>query len=987
MTKIPFMPFRASGLHAVVLLAIFECGFASFAAGQLYLYQSKNLRSITIGQTEEYLVNHSLRCFENASSFDRKLFDWTPTEQVTFFLQDLRDYGNAAALTIPRDLVSISIAPYSYVYETSPANERINSTINHELVHLATMDKAAGSDNFFRSLFFGKPGPVTENPLSVFYRYLTSPRWSSPRWYIEGIAVFVETWNAGGLGRAQGAYDEMVFRTRVQENKELYDVLGIEAEGTAIDFQAGALSYMYGTRFMSYLAYQYGPQELVRWTSRSKGSDAYFASQFHTVFGLPLAESWQQWTQWEQGWQHANLDSIRMNPVTRDRPLADRALGSVSRGFLNSTGTTLYAAVRFPGQVAAVAAIDLSDGSMKTIDDVKGAALYYVSSAAYDPSTNTLFYTTDNNDWRDLQAVNVKTGSSRRLMEDGRIGDLVFNRADNSLWGVRHDNGFSTIVRIPPPYDEWNQVWTLPYGRDVFDLDISADGARLLAGLTEISGQQKLILFNVDSLRQGNTSFQTLFDFESSTPSNFVFASDGTELYGSSYFTGVSNIYRYTFATGEMDIMSNAETGYFRPLPIGRDSLIAFRYTGDGFLPVKMKIQPAHVGPIQYLGTAVIEKHPELRDWKLKAPSPQIINVDTLNLSSGSYSPVANIELASAYPIVEGYKNYTAIGWRFNFSDPILLHNLDLTVSYTPGGHLPSNERFHVTFNHRFWEWTIHATYNGGQFYDLFGPTKVTRKGYSASVQYKKYIIYDDPRTMDYTVTIAGYGNLDRLPDFQNILAPVDKFYTLRGVLTYEHFNRSIGAVDDEKGILWQLISRNNYVQKRFLPRISTNLDYGVALPLNHSSLWLRSSFGYSFGENTQAFAKFYFGGFGNNWIDYQEAKRYREDYSFPGVELNAFDARSYGKVLLEWALPPVRFRNFGSPGRYSNWARLALFSSAITAQSLQTQRAVNAGAQLDFRISFLSSFESTFSVGYAAAALQHQRLTREFMISLKILK
>ena len=979
---------RRFSLRSLLLLAALESGFVAVALGQLYLYQSRNLRTITIGQTENYLVDHSLRCFENASAFDRATFHWTPSEQVTFFLQDLRDYGNAAALTIPRDLVSISIAPYSYVFETSPANERINSTINHELVHLATMDKAAGSDQFFRNIFFGKPGPVNDNPLSVFYRYLTSPRWSSPRWYIEGIAVFVETWNAGGLGRAQGAYDEMVFRTRVQEKKELYDVLAVEAEGTAVDFQAGALSYMYGTRFMSYLAYQYGPEKLIQWTTRSKGSKAYFASAFEQVYGLPLADSWQQWIQWEQQWQRANLDSVRLNPVTVDRPLAQRPLGSVSRGFLDSTGTTMYAAIRYPGQVAAVVSINLKDGSVNAIDDVKGAALYYASSVAFDPSTGTVFYTTDNNDWRDLQAVNVRTGESHRLMEDGRIGDLVFNRTDQSLWGVRHDNGFSTIVRIPPPYHEWNQVWTLPYGRDVFDLDLSPDGTRLVAGLTEISGQQKLIMFNVDSLRQGDHSFRTLFDFENNTPSNFVFTTDGTQLYGSSYYTGVSNIYRYSFATGDMDIMTNGETGYFRPLPVSADSLIAFRYTGGGFLPVKLGIQVQdRVNAIQYLGTAIVQRHPELRKWKLKAPSPSTVDVDTLNQYSKPYSPVGSIGLTSAYPIVEGYKNYTAIGWRFNFSDPILLHNMDLTVSYTPGGHLPDNERFHLTFNHRFWEWTIHASYNGGQFYDLFGPTKVTRRGYSASIQYKKYIIYDDPRTMDYTLKLAGYGNLERLPDFQNIVAPVDKFYTLRGVLTYKHFNRSIGAVDDEKGILWQLLSRNNYVQKRFLPRLSTNLDYGIALPWNHSSLWFRSSAGYSFGRNDEAFAKFYFGGFGNNWVDYQEARRYRDDYSFPGVELNALEATRYGKVLLEWTLPPIRFRNFGSPGLYSNWARLAFFSSGITTRSQVSQQAVNAGAQLDFRISFLSSFESTFSLGYAVAALQDQRMTHEFMISLKLLK
>ena len=72
-----------------------------------------------------------------------------------------------------------------------------------------------------------------------------------PRWYLEGSAVFMETWMAGGLGRAQGGYDEMVFRAMVRDNARFFDPLGLESEGTRIDFQVGVNAYLYGTRFMT----------------------------------------------------------------------------------------------------------------------------------------------------------------------------------------------------------------------------------------------------------------------------------------------------------------------------------------------------------------------------------------------------------------------------------------------------------------------------------------------------------------------------------------------------------------------------------------------------------------------------------------------------------------------------------------------------------------------------------------------------------------
>ena len=34
------------------------------------------------------------------------------------------------------------------------------------------------------------------------------------------------------------------------------------------------------------------------------------------------------------------------------------------------------------------------------------------------------------------------------LMKDARIGDLAFDRADRTLWGIRHLNGICTLVRI-----------------------------------------------------------------------------------------------------------------------------------------------------------------------------------------------------------------------------------------------------------------------------------------------------------------------------------------------------------------------------------------------------------------------------------------------------------------------------------------------------------------------------------------------------------
>jgi hypothetical protein len=154
--------------------------------------------------------------------------------------------------------------------------------------------------------------------------------------------------------------------------------------------------------------------------------------------------------------------------------------------------------------VAYVGALDTRNGTIRRLTDVKGAMLFKVTSFAFDPSSGTAFFTNDNKMFRDLMTVDVKTGETRMLLEDARIGDLVFNRSDRSLLGVRHLNGLSTLVRIPYPYTDFNQVHTFAYGVEMYDLDISPDGKLLSASMAEISGDQFLRVFDLAKVLGGD---------------------------------------------------------------------------------------------------------------------------------------------------------------------------------------------------------------------------------------------------------------------------------------------------------------------------------------------------------------------------------------------------------------------------------------------------------------------------------------------------
>jgi hypothetical protein len=955
------------------------------------MIQTENLRLVYYSDQHAYVVRHLSRCFENTYGFQRRLFGYEPSGPVTIQFQDFDDYGYAGTTTIPFNFITLGIEPFEYVYDTCPTNERMNWVTSHELVHVIASDQATGSDRFFRRVFLGKVSPTDEDPVSMIYTYLTNPRRYAPRWYHEGIAVFMETWLAGGIGRMLTGYDEMVFRTMVRDSSYFYELVGLQSEGTAIDFQIGQVAYLYGTRFDAYLTYQYGPEKLIAWVKRDDGSAQYYSSQFKKIYGVSLDEEWSRWIRFEHQWQKTNLDSIRQYPVTPARPLSRRALGSVSREFYDPSTRMLYAAVNYPGEFSHIAAINTVTGAIRKLCEIPTPALYYVCSLAYDDSSKTLFFTTNNGrGLRALNSYNIRTGKTRLLFKDCRTGDLAFNRADKTLWGVQHHNGYSSLVRFIPPYNDGQVVLTLEYGKDIVDIDISPDGASISGTLAQISGTQQLIRMEIAKLLAFDSSYEILHEFEKNAAQNFVFSADARYLYGTSYLTGVSNIFRYDLVERKMETVSNAETGYFRPLPASSDSLIAFSYAGKGFVPVMMPIKPIEdVSAITLFGQAVVEKHPVLKEWSLGSPAK--INLDSLITSTEDYSSIRNMRFTSVYPIAERYKTSSAPGIRMNFMDPLWQNSLDMALTYSPVGDITDEERPHFRFKYENWRWAITGSYNRADFYDFFGPTKISRKGYSLGAQFKGFPLSDGPRSLEYNLRVTHYGGLEQMPDNQNVAASYDNFFTVGAALRYRNMRGTIGAVEAEKGLLWSLNSDNSLVRSTFYPRLYGTFDYGFLLPIDHSSLWFRTSAGYSPGKRDQSFANFYFGGFGNNWIDHAASvNRYREYYSFPGVELDAIAGTNFGKALVEWTLPPVRFKKIGVAALYANWLRLALFSSGIVTNmesDAYRSRIANVGAQLNLKIVIFSSLESTFSVGYARAMERGSSPSEETMISLKILR
>lgn len=88
--------------------------------------------------------------------------------------------------------------------------------------------------------------------------------------------------------------------------------------------------------------------------------------------------------------------------------------------------------------------------------------------------------------------------------------------------------------------------------------------------------------------------------------------------------------------------------------------------------------------------------------------------------------------------------------------------------------------------------WYARYWHNDADFYDLFGPTKRSRKGDAYVVGYDRGLLYDGSRQLDFSARVAHYTGLDTLPGNQNIATAIDSISSADFSLNYRNTRKSL---------------------------------------------------------------------------------------------------------------------------------------------------------------------------------------------------
>ena len=356
--------------------------------------------------------------------------------------------------------MTLGIEPFEYVYETSPTNERINWVMSHELLHIVASDPAVGGDRTARKLFFGKVGAHLRPAAVDALQLLDDAADVRPALVPRGDGGVHRDVDGGRLRpRAGRLRRDGVPHHGAATDAHFYDTVGLESEGKAIDFQIGQISYLYGTRFITYLGAHLRPGEGASSGSTARRARrASFRGQFEQVFGTTLDAEWAKWIEWER-----DVSSSRTStavPAVPGDAVRD-ALGAAARARCRACSATTKRRIALHGGSTTRAssrtsrAIDPTAGrsAQDRRDRNAGALLRHVARLRPGRPGRS-------SSPRQLEAV-ARHQRGQRGHRGGRAScsrtrasaTSRSTAATRSLWGVRHHNGLSTLVRIAPPYD------------------------------------------------------------------------------------------------------------------------------------------------------------------------------------------------------------------------------------------------------------------------------------------------------------------------------------------------------------------------------------------------------------------------------------------------------------------------------------------------------------------------------------------------------
>ena len=201
-----------------------------------------------------------------------------PRGKINLAITDHIDVSNASATPWPSNRIIIFARPPIDSFGLAYFDDWLEYAIVHELTHIFHIDQPGR----YRSKLFGRV-PI---PLSF-------PAFTTPRWVLEGIAIWYES-ALTGTGRVHGTFHKMVLRTAALEGR--FESIG-QASGNSPQWPGGTRWYAYGSLFFEHLIQKYGRDRMIAFVKAVEKQWIPYRlnAAGRSAFGTTLTNEWKAW--------------------------------------------------------------------------------------------------------------------------------------------------------------------------------------------------------------------------------------------------------------------------------------------------------------------------------------------------------------------------------------------------------------------------------------------------------------------------------------------------------------------------------------------------------------------------------------------------------------------------------------------------------------------------------------------------------------------
>lgn len=511
---------------------------------------------------------------------------YAPSSKTEVVLTDVTDLANGSASALPYNNVRLFVTAPGDMSPLADYDDWYLGLMTHEYTHILHVDNVSGVPSVLNAVL-GKT---------------LAPNQLQPRWIIEGLAVVTESAHTTG-GRIRASMFDMLLRADVlADNVVRLDQLSSDARR----WPQGTLFYLYGSRFLQWIADVYG-FDVIRAVAADYGASL-------APWGINRAIRRQTGRTYEELWEGFEAD-LRRRYARQMKAVEARGLRegrrlthhgrdvSYPRFVPSVVRSTRYELVYHRADQDERAGIyRLDAGGRARPDEELVARTPAASPVAFAPDGGMVFASVvpfkriyQRHDLFRLPPGEVAprgTESVRKRLTTGlRANAPTVSPDGKRAVFVTNDRGTTTleVAEIDGEQGLRNFRTLVPSRRfdQAFTPVFSPDGKRVAYSTWAAGGFRDVVLVDMESGTVERLTHDRAID------QNPQFSPDGKQLFFASDRTGIFNIYVLDLGTRALSQVTNVRTGAFMPA-VSDDGkrLVYVGYSAEGFDLHAMDLDP-----------------------------------------------------------------------------------------------------------------------------------------------------------------------------------------------------------------------------------------------------------------------------------------------------------------------------------------------------------------------------------------------------------